>query len=162
MTSRNIRLRRARPADLYRLPLPGAAAWFVPALARTVAGRGAVLVVDGFWHGRPRLVACGTLTLWPRTAEIADLYVAPGWRGLGIGSALVAALEAEARDLGAARLEIAVAASNPRARALYERLGYHAERTVMLDLGNGEEEVTTLVTALPPADMHAPSAPAGS
>ena len=48
-------------------------------------------------------------------------------RGQGTGSALIAAVEAHARDQGSQRLSLDVAASNPDARRLYERLGMTVE-----------------------------------
>lgn len=57
---------------------------------------------------------------------IDGLAVDSGWRGHGIGTALIEALAAEARARGYARLRLDVADQNPRARALYERLGFGA------------------------------------
>ncbi len=150
MTSRTVNLRPARHRDEARLrvladpALSPPATWLGAALARAATGRGAVLVAEGFWHGRPRLVGCGSLTLWSHAAEIADLQVLPGWRGCGVGGALIGALEARAERLGASRVEIGAAVSNPRARALYERLGYVPARTVRMFLPLGEEDVVVL------------------
>ncbi|MDP2084874.1 MAG: GNAT family N-acetyltransferase [Gemmobacter sp.] len=55
---------------------------------------------------------------------VDGLAVAEGWRGRGLGSALIEALAAEARARGYARLRLDVADQNDRARALYERLGF--------------------------------------
>lgn len=55
---------------------------------------------------------------------IDGLAVAPDWRSRGLGTALIEALAAEARARGYARLRLDVADQNPRARALYERLGF--------------------------------------
>lgn len=44
--------------------------------------------------------------------------------GLGIASALMNAAEDTARSLGMLHMELEVMANNPRARTLYERLGY--------------------------------------
>lgn len=55
---------------------------------------------------------------------IDGLAVAEGWRGRGLGSALIAALAAEAQARGYRSLRLDVADQNDRARALYERLGF--------------------------------------
>jgi ribosomal protein S18 acetylase RimI-like enzyme len=52
------------------------------------------------------------------------ICVAPASRGLGVGSALMAAIEDEARARGYAYVRLDVIDTNWRARALYERLGY--------------------------------------
>lgn len=56
--------------------------------------------------------------------ELRNLHVATTARGHGIGTALVRAAESHARVAGAVALSVGVADDNPRARALYERLGY--------------------------------------
>ena len=55
---------------------------------------------------------------------LAHLGVDPAWRGQGIGGALIEHLAAEAARLGRSRLALDVAATNPRAQALYERAGF--------------------------------------
>lgn len=57
-------------------------------------------------------------------AELLTLAVAPGARRRGVGGALVAAFEAEARDRGAAEAFLEVAEDNAAARALYAAAGY--------------------------------------
>jgi GNAT superfamily N-acetyltransferase len=57
--------------------------------------------------------------------QIVDLQVAESQRGQGYGSAFVRALEGEAARAGYQQLYLAVGpADNPRAYALYQRLGY--------------------------------------
>jgi ribosomal protein S18 acetylase RimI-like enzyme len=59
----------------------------------------------------------GTGTLWQMTT-IQEL------RGLGIGKHLISAAENRIRKRGLAVAELDVEVDNPRARTLYERLGY--------------------------------------
>ncbi len=59
-------------------------------------------------------------------AELLTLAVAPQARRRGLGAALVAAFEAEARARGATEAFLEVAETNNAARALYARLGYRA------------------------------------
>jgi ribosomal protein S18 acetylase RimI-like enzyme len=58
-------------------------------------------------------------TLW-------QLAVLPALQSCGLGTLLVRAAEQRIRDRGLRRAELAVEEDNPRARALYERLGYVA------------------------------------
>ena len=60
------------------------------------------------------------------------ICVAPAARGLGVGSALMAAIEDEARARGYAYVRLDVIDTNWRARALYERLGYMGIKTAAL------------------------------
>ena len=60
------------------------------------------------------------------------ICVAPAARGLGVGSALMAAIEDEARARGYAYVRLDVIDTNWRARALYERLGYMGIKTAPL------------------------------
>jgi ribosomal protein S18 acetylase RimI-like enzyme len=60
----------------------------------------------------------------PDAGVIHQLATHPDLRGLGIGSRLVAAAEARIRDRGLTMARLSVEHDNPRALALYERLGY--------------------------------------
>ncbi|MFD0899721.1 GNAT family N-acetyltransferase [Actinomadura sediminis] len=61
----------------------------------------------------------GVGTLW-------QLTVHPALRSCGIGTFLVHAAEGRVRARGLRRAELSVEETNPRARALYDRLGYVA------------------------------------
>ena len=75
-------------------------------------------------------IAVALLTLRPNVwydgsvALLDELYVAPGRRGHGVGSALLAAAEAAVRRRGAEVLEINVDGEDAGARRFYERHGY--------------------------------------
>jgi len=64
-------------------------------------------------------------------AFIYDIWVAPAYRGKGIGKALMEWAEAWARKRGHRKIKLEVAETNARARHLYESLGFHAERRYM-------------------------------
>ncbi|MER6046013.1 GNAT family N-acetyltransferase [Streptomyces sp. NPDC001793] len=64
-------------------------------------------------------VSPGAGTLW-------QLAVLPALQSRGLGTLLVRAAERRIRHRGLRRAELAVEETNPRARALYERLGYVA------------------------------------
>ena len=85
-------------------------------------GRGAFLIV--YHEGTP--VGCGALRLLDvATAELKRMYVSPTVRGRGLGRRLVAALEAEARDLGVRRLVLETGVRQAAALALYRATGFH-------------------------------------
>jgi GNAT superfamily N-acetyltransferase len=89
--------------------------------ADVAPGRGAFLVV--YRDGRP--VGCGAVRLIDSTtAELKRMYVEPQVRGQGLGRRLVAALEAEARSLGAARVLLETGTRQAAALALYETCGF--------------------------------------
>lgn len=66
------------------------------------------------------------LSIWSSGFEcyLAELYVVPGFRRLGIGRALMGAALREAKAWGADRMEIGVDEPDEDARRLYESLGF--------------------------------------
>lgn len=88
--------------------------------------RAHLVAVYGFSGGTARWAAFRWLGREVDNARflIDGLAVAEGWRGRGIGSALIAALAEEGRARGYRSLRLDVADHNDRARALYERLGF--------------------------------------
>lgn len=63
-------------------------------------------------------------TVRPGAGRLWQLAVHPALQSCGIGTALIRAAEARIRARGLRRAELAVEETNPRARALYQRLGY--------------------------------------
>jgi RimJ/RimL family protein N-acetyltransferase len=65
----------------------------------------------------------------PVTRHVATLgmFVADGWRGLGVGTALLRDAIRWARSVGVEKLELTVYPGNAAARALYERFGFVRE-----------------------------------
>ncbi len=58
---------------------------------------------------------------------LEDLFVDPGVRGRGVGSALIGAAEEYARAIGAAVMFLETAVDNVPAQAVYERKGWTRE-----------------------------------
>jgi putative acetyltransferase len=70
-------------------------------------------------------VGCGAVRrIDPLTAELKRMYVAPEARGLGVGRALLVALEEETRRLGLKRLVLETAIRQASAISLYESYGF--------------------------------------
>ncbi len=79
---------------------------------------------------------------------IDGLCVAPRARGQGVGSRLLAEAAALAAERAYGEMRLEVTDTNPRARALYQRLGFVALRTERLGLSRhvfGFEAATTMV-----------------
>ena len=62
----------------------------------------------------------------PNVLLMDGIFVDESARGLGVGTALLAAIKAEARTQGLSQVRLDVIDTNPRARALYEREGFVA------------------------------------
>lgn len=80
-----------------------------PADASAPVIRGFATAAYEAWHGR--------LVLW-------FLYIAPAWRRRGVGRALLAAVEAHGRGVGATHVWLETSNVNVPGVAAYERLGY--------------------------------------
>jgi ribosomal protein S18 acetylase RimI-like enzyme len=87
------------------------------------------------------IVGFGQMTRWGTRGEISNLIVYPEWRSKGIGTTIIRRLIGVARENELTEVEIGVAESNPRAMALYRRLGFHDDRRLTLDIGSGMEPV---------------------
>jgi ribosomal protein S18 acetylase RimI-like enzyme len=114
------------PADLADLDWSGGAEHvraLAEALQASYADEMAVLVL-ALPNGR--LVAVGALDLRPEPGAgvLTMLSVHEHLQSLGLGTRLVAALEKRARKRGLSRVRLGVEHDNPRALALYRRLGY--------------------------------------
>ncbi len=87
-----------------------------------VAGSSGVFLVASL-NGTP--VGCGAVRLIDAaTGELKRMYVAPAARGKGLSKQLVAALEAEARMLGAKHLVLETGIRQLAALALYRGAGF--------------------------------------
>jgi ribosomal protein S18 acetylase RimI-like enzyme len=118
----DLEIRPIRPED--RAP--------VDALTVRFWGGTRVVDVDGATEtsGLPGAVAlrdgvfAGAVTWQPAGDALKILTIASLHEGIGTGRALVAAAEAEARRLGAARVVLFTTNDNLRALALYQRAGF--------------------------------------
>jgi len=97
---------------------------------RHLLDREDVRVVVAECQGQLVGLAVGRVALLPaffrqrRRGYIQDVYTREGWRGQGIGRAMLAHLEAWMRRQGVHRAELTVAVGNPDAEAFWERAGY--------------------------------------
>jgi len=85
---------------------------------------------------------------YPGAGSLWQLAVHPALQSCGIGTLLIEAAEQRILARGLTRAEIGVEVSNPRARALYERLGYVAydERPESWDQQNPDGSITRYET----------------
>ena len=97
-----------------------------------------VIEIDGERAGRLRLVQADD------HAELAGLQLLPAHQGHGIGTYLIEQFLVEARRSGLVP-RVAVEKDNPRARSLYERLGFvpvaETERDDLLEWRDGTSHV---------------------
>jgi ribosomal-protein-alanine N-acetyltransferase len=160
-----IRVRPARLVELDRLAAIGLAAW-ERGIAPLVPGqvwdrmraanpfrpflrtRGTSIIVADL-NGGPAGIAARD----EGSDYISDLWVAPGCEGRGVGSALLAALEAAIAQAGHGTARLEVLTANARALALYRRRGYRPVwEAFKRDLTLGIElHKTGLAKSLPPA-----------
>jgi len=117
-------------------PVPPAHMRRTLAALRDDASRGVavVLEIDGIVCGYALLISSWSNEKGGRVCTIDEFYVAPAHRGRGHGTALIEQLAANAdRWLpGVVALSLEVTPANRRARALYERLGFHAANALMV------------------------------
>ena len=89
------------------------------------------------------------------------IFVAPAYRGRGVGSALLDAITAEAKTRGYRQVRLDVIDTNPRARALYRQRGFVETQTHQMGLWRhvfGFNAVTTMVRDIYPDPISAPAA----
>jgi ribosomal protein S18 acetylase RimI-like enzyme len=108
------------PQDVRERLVPGLAAHPTSRAWLAFEGDAAVGVCVGF-------IGYSTFNAQP-LLNIHDLAVLPGQRGRGIGHALLAAAEADARGEGCCKLTLEVLEDNAPARRLYERFGFRDVR----------------------------------
>jgi ribosomal protein S18 acetylase RimI-like enzyme len=114
---------------------------FMLAAARQILGHAGPVAGPGvIWRGLrterviPPPVARNLLYL-------GHLGIDPRYRGQGIGAALVAHLVEGAADRGFTRAGLDVSVANPRAQALYERLGFRVTAEQASRLANAHATV---------------------
>jgi aminoglycoside 6'-N-acetyltransferase len=93
-----------------------------------VAEDGALVGMIELWLKRPRGPNAARI---PRVKVDLGIAVAPGWRGRGVGTALLRAAEDWARAHGAERMVLDLDVNNTGAQRLYEREGYVVEALAM-------------------------------
>lgn len=69
-------------------------------------------------------LGCGALAAMEGYGEIKSMFVAPEARGMGVGEAILQALEAKARDLSLPVLRLETGDTLHAAHRLYERVGF--------------------------------------
>src|SRR5687768_17362164 len=124
-----IRLRRARPGDVDALSALERASFrsdrlSARQLAAHAAGRTQARFIVAARDGEILGNALVFLRRGARRARLYSIVVAAPARGLGLGAALLARAEREARAGGATELALEVRTANRDAIALYERRGY--------------------------------------
>jgi len=102
----------------------GARAAVVPGLAATPGAFSLIARLDGEPVGLANCFSGFSTFAAQPLINVHDLAVLPGYRGRGIGGALLRAVEAEANRRGASKVTLEVLSGNERAKSLYLALGY--------------------------------------
>lgn len=123
------------------------------ALVRAEAGELDLIIIT---VAGDRSVACGAVEFSRRadddvevdSGELSMLSVREDWQSLGLGTIVIGALESRIVARGGVLARISVEHDNPRAAALYRRLGYRVdgERVETWSVGAGRRYVTTCIT----------------
>jgi ribosomal protein S18 acetylase RimI-like enzyme len=110
------------------------------------------------WHGG---AAAGTVTAlsgevaglpdFPGAWHLVAMWVRPAARGLGIGRLLVQTVIDQAAASGAPSVTLWVFDANDRAKALYERMGFHATDRTDTRPGNPHDVEHLMIRELPRA-----------
>jgi ribosomal protein S18 acetylase RimI-like enzyme len=96
----------------------------VPGLAATPGAFSLIARLEGEPVGLANcFTGFSTFAAYP-LVNVHDLAVLPGYRGRGVGRALLRAVEREARRRGASKVTLEVLSGNERAKSLYLALGY--------------------------------------
>ena len=99
----------------------------------------------------------------PPVADVQTIAVASGHEGNGLGSALLRVMHRAALDAGGTEMMLEVRSDNPRAQALYRRLGYEHIHTRRGYYADGHDALIMRCDLLAPhtpqlsGDSHAPS-----
>lgn len=96
-------------------------------------GEARVLDVDGRVEGYALLVGFWSNEMGGEVRLVDEVYVSPPQRGRGHATALIGGLAQEAAAVSSpiVALGLEVRPGNPRARALYERLGFSGDTAAM-------------------------------
>lgn len=110
----------------------------------------------GWTGGALRYVVARVLRRWQPSQEVLveGLVVHPDLRGQGVGTQLLEEIFRYARERSLRAVRLEVVDTNPRARQLYERLGFVAVRThrfPLLEPLLGFRAVTTMIKPMAPS-----------
>jgi GNAT superfamily N-acetyltransferase len=131
--------------ELYHVPDRAAVAAFLGRRLSDLDGEVLVAEADGVVVGMVGMALLappdpGSIIRPVRTVDLG-ISVAEAWRGRRVGHALMAAAEAWARQRGAERIVLDMAAANDGALRFYERLGYRQHgRLLRRTLDGGAED----------------------
>lgn len=142
----DLTVRDLQPDDLVELHWSGGSehiSALADALQRGYSGEVDVLVLVAS-NGLPVAVGAVDFSKYDDAGELWMLAVHEHWQSLGVGTLLIKALEDRIRGRGRARATLGVEHDNPRAAALYRRLGYRQSGTTLdgWRIGPGRQYVT--------------------
>ncbi|MGA2785687.1 MAG: GNAT family N-acetyltransferase [Candidatus Bathyarchaeia archaeon] len=112
---------RIKPKDIHKKLNRGSEIVLVAEVDGKLSGFACAQIMDSFCYTKPY-------------AEMTELFVRATSRRMGVGKALVGAIEKELLSRGVSHIHILTGMKNKSARALYEKLRYsdHKERREVL------------------------------
>jgi ribosomal protein S18 acetylase RimI-like enzyme len=153
-----LNLRDLQPDDLGDLEWSGGPEHIVAlagALQASFTGEVALVVVE---LANGRLIANGAVDFRrdPDVGRLEMLSVHETFQDLGVGTWLIRALEERVRAAGRSKAELTVEHDNPRAGALYRRLGYREVGSALESWPSAGGTYVTVTTVLQ-HDLEGPS-----
>ena len=153
-----LNLRDLQPDDLGDLERSGGPEHIVAlagAIQASFAGEVALVVVE---LANGRLVASGAADFRraPDVGRLEMLSVHETFQDLGVGTWMIRALEERVRTTGRSKAQLSVEHDNPRAGALYRRLGYREVGSALESWSSASGTFVTVTTMLQ-RDLEGPS-----
>ena len=134
----NVRLNAEDPSETMPFDRAMMKRTLAELMVNPVRGAAAVLELNGWTCGYALLISFWSNEFGGETCAIDELYVEPEFRGRGFATQLIQNLasgDSRIWPRRATMISVEAYRTNPRAKALYERLGFEASPNHFLTLG---------------------------
>jgi len=123
------------------------AEWLAKLLVRIEQGKAVSVVaeVDGKMVGNSEVLRGGLDD--DNTHGKLGIAIAKGYRGIGIGNAMMQSLIKLSKEAGLKTLELEVLSTNPRAALLYQRVGFKRAGVLKRKIRRGKRVIDAIIMA---------------